>query len=279
MQGFYMRVRSKTQLNQLEATETVGTVFLDYNQLIMGDGHSNMHTPMRTPQRFDPINNAAFKRIRIHATSANSGADRLYVIQDTICTSKYDNGYDATNQATSGLVNIYTNESAGKMEVSCSNNMDSIYIGFMAGEDSQYTLHFGAECGNIYLKDLENDSIFRMQEGEPYHFTAVPNSTNDLRFQILLYPQLDYQRPEIGEEDKLVTSVTDIPMAQIWSDGNYIYIANTPIDTTVRVYTISGYLLSTVALDQMPYTLDLSHLTAGVYMIQVNNQVYKFICK
>ena len=279
MQGFYMRVRSKTALAQLEPTETVGEIVLDYNQLIMGDGHSNMHTPMRTPQRFDPINNAAFKRIRIHATSANSGADRLYVIQDTICTSKYDNGYDATNQATSGLVNIYTNESAGKMEVSCSNNMDSIYIGFMAGEDSQYTLHFGAECGNIYLKDLENDSIFRMQEDEPYHFTAVPNSTNDLRFQILLYPLLDYQRPEIGEEDKLVTNVTDIPMAQIWSDGNYIYIANAPIDSTVRVYNISGYLLSTIALDQMPYTLDLSHLTAGVYMIQVNNQVYKFICK
>lgn len=279
MQGFYMRVRSKTPLNELGDTEEVGTVVLDYNQLIMGDGHIDMHTPMRTPQRFDPINNAAFKRIRIHATSANSGADRLYVIQDTICTSKYDNGYDATNQATSGLVNIYTNESAGKMEVSCSNNMDSIYIGFMAGEDSQYTLHFGAECGNIYLKDLENDSIFRMQEGEPYHFTAVPNSTNDLRFQILLYPQLDYQRPEIGEEDKIVTNVTDIPTTQIWSDGNYIYIANAPIDSTVRVYTISGYLLSTIALDHMPYTLDLSHLTAGVYMIQVNNQVYKFICK
>lgn len=277
MQGFYMRVRSKTPLDKLNATEQVGQILLDYNTVVMGDNHK-MNTAMRAPQRHVPTPNQNFQRIRIQATSANSGADRLYIIQDEINTRKYNNGYDAPNQTTNGIVNIYTNESFGKMEVSCSDNIDSLYIGFMAGEDSLYTLTFGAQRGEIYLKDLQNDSIIHMLNGKQYHFIATPHSTNDLRFQVLLHPDFNYDFSK-EEKDEIITNVTDIPATQVWSDGKIVYIANAPINSTAKVFNISGQALLSTTINCMPYTLNLSHLSAGVYMLQLNNKVYKFVCK
>lgn len=272
MQGFYMRVRSRIPTSELSATENVGQILLDYNKLVMGNQHE-LNTPLRLPQRVEATPD--FQRVRMYATSANSGADRLYVIQDTINTRKYNNGYDAPNQETKGLVNIYTNESFGKMEVSCSDNIDSLYIGFMAGEDSNYTLHFGALCGEIYLKDLENDSIFLMQDGGQYSFTATPNSTNDLRFQILLHPDID---PFPGNGD-INSSINNIPSMQVWMDDNTIYIANAPINSVATLFNISGHAVLTTPIRYTPYSLNLSHMPQGVYVLKINNEAYKFVCK
>ena len=272
MQGFYMRVRSRIPTSELSATENVGQILLDYNKLVMGNQHE-LNTPLRLPQRVEATPD--FQRVRMYATSANSGADRLYVIQDTINTRKYNNGYDAPNQETKGLVNIYTNESFGKMEVSCSDNIDSLYIGFMAGEDSNYTLHFGALCGEIYLKDLENDSIFLMQDGGQYNFTATPNSTNDLRFQILLNPDID---PFPGNGD-INSSINNIPSMQVWMDDNTIYIANAPINSVATLFNISGHAILTTPIHYTPYSLNLSHMPQGVYVLKINNEAYKFVCK
>jgi hypothetical protein len=270
MQGFYMRVRSKTPMNELQSNEHVGQIQLDYNQLVMSNRQID-NTPLRSPQRVEETFD--FQRARIHVTSATSGADRLIIIQDTINTRKYNNGYDAPNQTTEGLANIYTNESFGKMEVSCSDNIDSLYIGFMAGEDSQYTLHFSAMCGDIYLKDLANDSIILMQEGGQYHFTATPNSTNDLRFQILLDPEFD---PSNGNGD-ILSDTEGIPSTQVWMHGNTIYIASALSNSVAKLFNVSGHMIMTAPITYSPYTLDLSHLTPGVYMLQLNNQIYKFI--
>lgn len=272
MQGFYMRVRSRIPTSELSATENVGQILLDYNKLVMGNQHE-LNTPLRLPQRVEETPD--FQRVRMYATSANSGADRLYVIQDTINTRKYNNGYDAPNQETKGLVNIYTNESFGKMEVSCSDNIDSLYIGFMAGEDSNYTLHFGALCGEIYLKDLENDSIFLMQDGGQYSFTATPNSTNDLRFQILLHPDID---PFPGNGD-INSSINNIPSMQVWMDDNTIYIANAPTNSVATLFNISGHAVLTTPIRYTPYSLNLSHMPQGVYVLKINNEAYKFVCK
>lgn len=281
MQGFYMRVRSKTPLDQLEETEQVGQIVLDYNTLVMGNDHS-MNTAMRAPQHPVPNPYDNLLRIRIQATSANSGTDRVYVIQDEINTNKYNNGYDAPNQETKGLVNIYTNESFGKMEVSCSNNIDSLYIGFMAGEDSLYTLHFGAQRGQIYLKDLHNDSIIHMRNNQQYHFTAAPLSTNNTRFQILLLPdtRLDFPTEERNELVSDIHNTIDTPLSpQVWSDGYSIYISNAPIHSTATLFNIGGQPLFSTTLHDMPYTIDISHLPAGVYVLRLNNQAYKFICQ
>ena len=269
MQGIYLRVRSRKALLELpENGEQVGNLYLNYKSLVMGTNHE-MHHPMRAPQKniADAMHSENFRRVRIVATSENSGADRLYIIQDDINTRKYNNGYDAPNQETKGLVSIYTNESGGKMEVSCSNNIDSMYIGFMAGEDQTYTLHFSALIGDVlYLQDLMNGQEVRIVENGSYTFEADPQSTNDKRFLLLT-------------SSKLATDISDTHTANIWYSNSTLYITNALDNSTLILYDASGHQVLSTTISHTPYTINLSYLTKGMYMARINNHVYKFVCK
>jgi hypothetical protein len=110
-----------------------------------------------------------------------------------------------------------------------------------------------------------------MTSGGQYHFTAAANATHDLRFQILLYPDL----PE--DNQNTTSDLTNITNATIWSNGKTIYIANAPVNSIATLYNISGHKLLTTPIHHTPYTLDLSYLPKGVYMLQLNTQVYKFV--
>lgn len=270
MQGVYVIAKNEN-----------AAIYLNYQKHVWRAGSTadlstDMHEPMRAPSHnaYKPDN---FRRLRIQINSSNSGADRMYVIQDTITTPDYDNGYDAPNQLAEGLANIYTNEHFGQMEISCSNHIDSTFIGFTAGVDSIYTLTFNAIIGNdLHLHDLENDSIILLEEGTTYTFHTTPNSKNDLRFQILIHPEKQLDFEEI-EKDEIITGVADVHTTQVWSHGSCIYINNAPANTTATLFNISGNQLLTTPIHHTPYTLDLSYLSKGVYLLQLNSNVYKFI--
>ena len=263
MQGIYVRVRAK----KTGGDTHVGNIIFDYDRIVMGEGH-DMHRPMRAPQTTDQnTSDDLFRRVRIVANSSNSGSDRLYIIQAHNTTRNYDNGYDAPNQATQGIVNIYTYESGGKMEVSCANNIDSTYIGFMAGEDRTYTLHFNTIVGEtLCLQDLTNGEKINIVEGGTYTFEAEPQSTNNQRF-LLLAPQ------------GIKSDIDEIDSVNIWYSNRTLYITNAADNSTLQLYDVSGHQIFSTTIHHTPYTVDLTHLTEGVYMARVNNQVYKFVCK
>ncbi len=252
---------------------------LNYNKHVWKAGTNtdittDMHEPMRTPQRIqaqEQMQRSSFRRIRLQLNSANSGADRLYIIQSDETTPAYDNGYDAPNQTVTGLTNIYTTESFGKMEVSCSNHIDSMYIGFQAGSDTQYTLSFSSLIGDmLYLEDLEQDTIVAMQQDMPYTFTATALSINDYRFRLLLSPKGGNNSP---------TDTEDINNISIWMDNNVLHITGTPTNSILQIYNVSGAHILTQAISDTPYIYNLSHLSAGVYLIRINNYTYKVIKK
>ena len=248
-------------------TEAPATITLDYSKHVWNGTPDN--TPMRAPQKQSPD----FRRIRIQASSQNSGADRMYIIQESSTTRGYDNGYDGKNINAKGQVNIYTNEPFGKMEVSCANNIDSMYIGFRAGSDSQYQLTFGSLVGDsLYLKDLNDNTIIRMEEGGIYHFFAEPNSVNHSRFQILLHPS------EVAG-DNTTTGDHQICQAKIWIDNQYLYITDAPIASQAIIYAISGQRVASYTVNNSYYTIPLSSLNSGIYILQINNQRYKFVWK
>ncbi len=263
MQGIYVRVRAK----KTGGDTHVGNIIFDYNRIVMGTDH-DMNRPMRAPQTTDKnTSDDHFRRVRIVANSTNSGSDRLYIIQAHNTTRNYDNGYDAPNQATQGIVNIYTYESGGKMEVSCANNIDSTYIGFMAGEDRTYTLHFNTIVGEtLCLQDLTNGEKINIVEGGTYTFEAEPQSTNNQRF-LLLAPQ------------GIKSDTDEIDSVNIWYSNRTLYITNAADNSTLQLYDVSGHQIFSTTIHHTPYTVDLTHLTEGVYMARVNNQVYKFVCK
>lgn len=264
MQGIYVRVRAK----KTGGDTHVGNIIFDYDRIVMGEGH-DMHRPMRAPKKSDitSIPSENFRRLRIVATSEHSGADRLYIIQDDINTRNYDNGYDAPNQATQGIVNIYTYESGGKMEVSCANNIDSTYIGFMAGEDRTYTLHFNAIIGEtLCLQDLVSGEKIYIVEDGTYTFEAEPQSTNNKRFLL-------HAKKAINSD------MEDVNAAHIWFSNHTLYVTNATDNSLLQLYDVSGHMIFSSTIHRTPYTVDLTHLTEGVYMARVNNQVYKFVCK
>ena len=155
-------------------------IYLDYAKHVYAANASN-HA-MRAPER----TSEDFKRIRLQVNSQNSGADRMYVIEHDECTMGYDNGYDARNMAVASQVSIYTTEADGQMEISVSDNIDSTYIGFNAGADTEYTLRMTSVVGEmLYLKDLQNQTLISVGDGVEYRFTAEPNSVNDKRFLLL----------------------------------------------------------------------------------------------
>lgn len=258
------------------------SIRLDYNKHIWQAGTStnastNLNEPMRTPQRLqaeEQMQQDSFRRLRLQVNSANSGADRMYIIQESTTTRDYDNGYDAPNHFAEGIANIYTNEPFGKMEVSCANDIDSMYIGFQAGTDEQYTLSFRSLIGDsLYLKDLSNDSIFLLTEGGKYHFTAQPLSTNDLRFQVLLHPVFNNEDTNAG----VTTDMEYVADTHIWHDHNQLYITNAPANSTLALYNINGQLILSHTTQHTTHTIDLYNLHQGVYILQLNNQMYKFV--
>ena len=266
MQGVYM-----------VAGEGGGSIKLNYEKHVW----NNIQTDeMNRPLRVAPISSHQpdIMRIRLQVNSLNSGADRMYIIQDSLTTSGYDNGYDAPKLMAEGLMNIYTNEPFGKMEISSTNDMDSMYIGFQAGEDTIYTMTFTSLLGDsLYLYDTEQDILLEMTEGGQYHFSAIPQSTNDFRFQLLVASESSEDNPEQGGD--ITTDVEAITPAKLWISDRQVYITNAKPNNSMAVYTISGMQIAAYTIHSAPCTIDLSYLPTGIYVLRLNNQAYKFICK
>ena len=239
---------------------------LDYKKHVY-DVTSSMNRPMRAPQE----NDEDFMRVRLQVNSDNSGADRMYVIQHGECTSGYDNGYDARNILVEGQANLYTHEIDGQMEISVSDNINETYIGFSAGSDSEYTLRFTSVVGELYLKDLETETIMTIMDGEEYTFYATPNTKNDRRF--LLFDH----KPE--QSGGVSTDVENVYSTKAWIADNVVYVTNAPINAELVVYTMSGVVVTSLVTTTPYTTIDVANMPTGVYMLRLNDKVYKFVCK
>ena len=271
MQGVYMKANSGG-----------GTITLNYEKHVWNNTQTaKMNTPLRVAGKEGDAHTQSldFQRVRLQVNSENSGADRMYIIQDSMATAGYDNGYDAPKLMADGLVNIYTNEPFGKMEISSTDHMDGMFIGFQAGEDTHYIMTFTSLVGDsLYLYDLEEDKFVEMLDGEQYHFSAIAQSTNDMRFQVLVAPTLPDETP--GQGGGVTTDVENITTPQLWISDRKVFVSNAKPNSTMAIYTASGMLVTApYTLHTTPYTLDLSYLPTGVYVLRLNDQAYKFVCK
>ena len=231
---------------------------LDYEKHVYKAAASN--TAMRAPQK----RSENFKRVRLQVNSQNSGADRMYVIQHEDATKGYDYGYDAKNIAAEDQVNIYTSEQGGQMEISVSNRIDSTYIGFQAGSDSEYCLRITSVVGEkLLLKDLETETVVAVEDEVEYTFSATPKSVNNKRF--LLIDQL------AGEE------IEDLVKVYIYD--NVVHVLEAPKDSDMAVYSAGGLMMARYALGEAPCTVELSGLPTGVYLVRIADKAVKFVCK
>lgn len=231
---------------------------LNYAKHVYNAEASN--TAMRAPQRQDDN----FKRVRLQVSGKNSGADRMYVIQYDQATQGYDYGYDAKNIAAEDQVNIYTTEKDGQMEISVSDRMDSTYIGLQAGSDSEYRLRITSVIGEqLYLKDLENETLITVADGEEYVFYATPNSVNNRRFLLM---------------DRLASEEIE-DLVKVYIHDNVVHVLEAPAYSDMAVYTVGGVMMARYKLGESPCTVELSGLPTGVYLVRVADKAVKFVCK
>jgi hypothetical protein len=132
---------------------------------------------------------------------------------------------------------------------------------------------------NLYLYDVEQDTLVGMYNGERYEFAAAANSTNDMRFQILVNPDLNDYLPNGGNGGGVSTDTEDVDAQPLWVHDEKVYIAHASINSTLEVYTMSGVAIARYTIGYAPCTLDMSALPTGVYMLRLNDQVCKFVCK
>lgn len=265
MQGVYVYSTGATSLK------------LDYNKHVLAANAMDMHKPMRAPQQL--IEDDTFRRVRIHASSENSGADRMYIVQEKNTTPGYDNGYDGDNINASGQVNIYVNEPFGQLEVACSNHIDSTCIGFTAGVDTTYTLTFGAVVGeDMYLVDLLTDSLMHLSDGNQYTFYAQPNSVDDMRFRLVVIP--NPKDDDSTNNDGETSNVDNISTtARLWINNNIVYVIDAPHNSSLSIYSVSGMCIQAPhTIHHSPCTIDLSHLPTGVYVLRLNDKAFKIVC-
>lgn len=192
MQGVYVKTRANGVV-----------IHLNYEKHVWNAADSHLNRPMRKAEQNEESSKPLFMRIRLQANSSNSGADRLYVIQDTLFSSEYDNGYDAPKEIADGLMNLYVSEPFGQAEVSCTDRLDGTQIGFLAGEDGDYSLRFTSieTTEPIYLKDMETGICVGIEDHGEYAFTAQPFSNNPARFMLLLTPAYSPDGPTTATDD------------------------------------------------------------------------------
>lgn len=262
MQGVYVRSKGPS------------TIKLDYTRHVWNTSSPGTKA-MRAPEKTTSPN--LLRRIRIQAYGKNSGSDRMYILQDMRCTPDYDNGYDGKNMNAAGQVNIYTNEPCGKMEISSTNQIDGMYIGFRAGPDTTYTLRFTSLIGDsLCIKDLANDSIIPLYEDSTYTFYAAAKSVNNMRFQVLLHPNPADDYSDTDDNSGTTTDVDNVSTSQMWITDQHLCISNQMANSTAKIYSVSGQLLIS---EKFNYQIDIPvyNLTTGVYILEVNNERYKFI--
>jgi hypothetical protein len=260
MQGVYV------VSHPIKVSYQYNSIRLDYEKHVWNPKTGNV--AMRAPQKSNLL-----RRIRIQAFGEKSGSDRMYIIEDKRCTPGYDNGYDAKNMIAAGQVSIYTNEACGTMDVSSTNDMDGMFIGFQASVDTVYTLRFSSLIGeNLYIKDLANGNMIELKDDATYTFTAKAHSVNNMRFQVLVDPFMT------GEEtDGNTTDVDNVQSSNtFWMSDSHICVSTNHANSVATIYNVSGQMIMNVPFNNQ-IEIPTHNFSTGVYILQIKNERYKFI--
>ena len=261
MQGIYVVSRPITMSSQING------ISLNYEKHVWNPETGNV--AMRAPQKSNLL-----RRIRIQAFGEKSGSDRMYIMEDKRCTPGYDNGYDAKNMIAAGQVSIYTNEACGTMEVSSTNDMDGMYIGFQASVDTVYTLRFSSLIGEaLYIKDLANGNIIELKDDATYTFHAKAYSVNNMRFQVLVDPFITDE----GNGNNTTTDVDNVQSSNtFWMSDSHICVSTNQANSVATIYNVSGQMIMNVPFNNQ-VEIPTHNFSTGVYILQIKNERYKFI--
>lgn len=167
MQGFYVKANS-----------TGSILRLDYKRLVWEA--SNGNPPLRARRTDEPKKGSLCVMVE-----ADGWRDQVYLLESEEYDAAFENGYDA-HKLMQGNLNIFTIEGEDVLAVDATNRIAGTKLGVRTGEETAYTLTFGALNGETEwsLFDAETKETIDIEEGMQYTFFAEPNSGIRDRFYI-----------------------------------------------------------------------------------------------
>ena len=167
MQGFYVKANSAGS-----------TLTLNYKRLVWEASHSNV--PLRAKRAEEQQKGSLCVMVE-----ADGWRDQVYLLEAEEYDAAFENGYDA-HKLMQGNLNIFTLEGEDALAVDATNHIAGTKIGVRTGEETAYTLTFGALSGETEwsLYDAQAQETIAIEEGMQYTFFAEPNSEIRDRFYI-----------------------------------------------------------------------------------------------
>ncbi len=160
-----------------------GTFTLDYDRHVRPARSTDKVNagPMHAPKRGGAIDDKPAV-LKVWASGSRYD-DRLIVLEREDFSTGLDEGWDGNKRVagnSSPLIFAVTDN--GREAVSAIPTMEGTLIGFWAGEDNEYTLHFEYnEEDELYLLDLDNNTYTPVNSSSTYVFT-VPDKKAHNRF-------------------------------------------------------------------------------------------------
>lgn len=167
MQGFYVKANSAGS-----------TLTLNYERLVWNAAHGNV--PLRAKRAEEQQKGGLCVMVE-----ADGWRDQVYLLEAEEYDAAFENGYDA-HKLMQGNLNIFTLEGEEALAVDATNHIAGTKIGVRTGEETAYTLTFGALSGETEwsLYDAQAQETIAIEEGMQYTFFAEPNSEIRDRFYI-----------------------------------------------------------------------------------------------
>ena len=173
MQGFFVK-------NTNPSSE--GTLHLDYDRHVRGTTRGSiigdeLHAPKRAQAATDePV----VLKIKV---SGENYDDKLVLLGREDFTAGFDNGWDGDKwDGNESALYLYTTDSEGtENSVSAVPELEGTVIGFRAGEDDGYTLHFDYLNSDetLYLYDTETHTYTRIETGATYWFMTYDKEKHE----------------------------------------------------------------------------------------------------
>lgn len=202
MQGFYV----------VGDNEADGTLHLDYERHVRAKRENVPSGPMHAPARITDTDNEP--QVAKFLFRGKRYDDRLIILERPDFTRGYDSGWDGEQWGGNAAAPMsYVVAETRYDAVSAIPEYEGTVIGFRAGEDNIYTIHFdydGMEEA-LYLLDTETKIYTRVLKGNSYTF-ACPDKAEHNRFILTRKaPQIATGTENIatGENAKAVKFIKD----------------------------------------------------------------------
>lgn len=252
MQGFFVKATA-------DADTGNGSVSIDYRNAVVRPNYYEASTPppvVRAPQK--EKTEIPILKMRVEGKRF---ADELYLLCREDWTHAYEPGFDGKKiYGDSRTPQLFAIEADDNMSVNAVDDIDGQYLGFIAGEETEYTLTFdpstlNGQYSRLYLHDLTAGTSIDLLASDSYSF-SVGKKGETRRFLI--------------SSSATVNEEVDGGLLKGYAYDGVLYVENfTDSEGDWTVYDAVGHKIDSgtvPGLGRYSYTLNLPYGAYTVYL-------------